>query len=173
MGSQDYWKKKKKQTALDGMFIIFCNSASHWSCELRSRSALLPQRGRLKLWDTDWDTSSVFLSLLNYSDQSLPCMAYMEILNSESQGTSWEPGSRGSRISTRKELWGIIWLNVAARENVQRLHVPLSTVSTVSLSEVALGAVDGVAYWTALKRPVLQFFKGKALSTYRDLVWSV
>ena len=77
------WKKR----ALDGMFIMFCNSASHWSCELRSRSALPPQRWRLKPWDTNWDTSSVFLSLLNYSDQSLPCMAYMEILNSESQGT--------------------------------------------------------------------------------------
>lgn len=35
---------------------------------------------------------------------------------------------------------------MGAGENVQRLHVHLSTVSTVSLSEVALGAVDGVAY---------------------------
>lgn len=169
------WKKR----ALDGMFIMFCNSASHWSCELRSRSALPPQRGRLKPWDTNWDTSSVFLSLLNYSDQSLPCMAYMEILNSESQGTKQR---LQRQLRTRQQGLQNLYKEGALRnyltacgagENVRRLHVHLSTVSTVSLSEVALGAVDGVAYWTALKRPVLQFFKEKALSTYRDLVWSV
>lgn len=169
--------------ALDGMFIMFCNSASHWSCELRSRSALPPQRGRLKLWDTNWDTSLVFLSLLNYSDQVYPVWhiwrywTLRATVPSNVCKGSWEPGSRGSSISTRKELWGHYLTECGCRRECPEVACALThTVSTVSLSEVALGAVDGAAYWTALKRTswsVLQFFKEKALSTYRDLVWSV
>ena len=169
------WKKR----ALDGMFIMFCNSASHWSCELRSRSALRP---RGEGWNHGIQTEIqvrcfwAFWITLTKAYPVWHIWRYWTLrakVPSNVCKGSWEPGSRGSRISTRKELWGIIWLHVGAGENVRRLHVHLSTVSTVSLSEVALGAVDGVAYWTALKRPVLQFFKEKALSTYRDLVWSV
>lgn len=138
---------------------LTCNSASHWSCELRSRSALLPQRGKAETMGYrlryKFSVSEPF-KLLWPKPTLYGTYGDIELWE---PGTSWEPGSRGSRISTRRELQELsdwMWLP----ERMSRGCMCLATVLTVFI-RVALGAVDGVAYWTALKRPVLQFFKGK------------
>lgn len=70
---------------------------------------------------------------------------------------SWEPGSRDSRISTRRELWGNHLTECGSRRECPEVACTFKhKVSTVSLSEAALGAVDGAAYWTALKKPAGQ-----------------